>query len=276
MTRLQRVLPALALLAAAPMASAQPLSTGTAELTSFRLQVVDLTPDDGIAPALSISPGGHVFTALQIDARWLTDPSPLFIDQRLQFDTYPSPSPLGDAAATLSVAGVTGSAQRTATGLFASGTGGDGLATQTLSWWETFKTNSQMPDGLPVWTGSFELGAGTAVTLTADYRVSARIAAGYGGAVIATSGLHGFVGTVYAGNLQRDLGTASLGAPGEESVSGALTLTLANPSAQVVPVYFGAHTYVYTEAPSPVPEPASLLMLLSGGVLVAWRVRRHR
>lgn len=276
MSCFQRAVPVLALIAAASFAQAQTPSSVTAELTSIQVQVVDLTPDDGHAPSLTISPGGHVLAGLQTDARWLTDPSPLYIDQRLAFATFASAPPAGDDGVTLSLGLVGGSAQRVGNGLFATGAGGDSLATQSYAWWETYKTNSPTPDGNPQWTGSFELGAGSAVTLTADYRVFASIAAGHGGAASATSALYGFVGTDNLGGLLRDQGMASIAGPGEQAASGTLTLTLANPSAVAVPVYFGAQASAYTEAASPVPEPSAVLMLLVGGLWVGWRARSPR
>ncbi|MEO6281565.1 PEP-CTERM sorting domain-containing protein [Roseateles sp.] len=268
-----RAAPFLALLVAASFAQAQAPSSVTADLTSIKVQLVDLTPDDGIAPSLTISQGGHVLAGLQTDARWLIDPSPLYIDQRLALDSFASAPPVGDGAVTLSVAGIEGSAQRVGSGLFAAVTGGEALATQSYAWWETFKTITQAPDGSPQWAGSFELGAGSAVTLTADYRMFASIAAGHGGAASATSALYGFVGTAGLDQLQRDQGSASIAAPGEQTFSGTLTLTLANSSATAVPVYFGAQASVYTEATSPVPEPGTVLMLLAGGLLIGWRAR---
>ena len=276
MSYVQRALPLLALIAAASLAQAETPSSVSAELTSIKVHVVDLTPDDGNAPSLTASPGGYVLSGLQTDARWLKDPSPLFIDQRLAFDTFSSAPPEGDGGVTLSLGLIGGSAQRVGSGLFATATGGEALATQSYAWWETYKTTTPAPGGTPQLTGSFELGAGTAVTLTADYRVFASIATGHDGAASATSALYGFIGITDMGQLLRDQGVASIAGPGEQTASGTLTLTLANLSSIAVPVYFGAQASVYTEAASPVPEPGTVLMLVAGSLLVGWRARPVR
>ena len=272
MSRIQRTVPALALLAAASLAQGQVPGTATAELTSFRLQLLDLAPDDGLAPVLTISPGGHVLAGLQVDAKWLN--ADTYLDQRLTLDTFPAAPPLSGAEVTLSLGRVEGSARRSADGLYATINGQDDLVTQSYAWWETYKTIAPLPEGNWPWTGSFSLGAGTAVTLTADYRVFASVAAAGGSVVTSQVSLHGLVGTAGMDQIVRDHGYASIAGPGEQTTSGTLTLTLSNASAEAVPLYFGAAASVYTQ-PLAVPEPGTLAMLLAGGLLVGWRARRQ-
>lgn len=261
-------MPALAL-AVGSLAQAQAPSTASAELTSFRLQLLDLTPDDGLAPSLTISPGGHVLAGLQVDAKWLN--ADTYIDQRLALDTFPAAPPLGDAEVTLVLGQLDGSARRSADGLYAAINGQDGLVTQSYAWWETYKTIAPLPESNWPWTGSFSLGAGTEVTLTADYRVFASVAAAGGSVATSNAALYGLVGTAGMDQIVRDHGYASVAGPGDQTAVGSLTLTLSNASAQAVPVLFGAGVSVYTQ---PVPEPGTLAMLLAGGLLVGWRARR--
>ncbi|MFG6430639.1 PEP-CTERM sorting domain-containing protein [Roseateles sp. LYH14W] len=269
MSRFQRTVPAFALLAAATLAQAQVPSTATAELTAFRLQLVDLTPDDGLVPSLTISLGGHVLAGLQTNAKWLNADG--YIDQRLALDTFPAAPPLGDASVALSLGLFEGSARRSADGLYTAVTGQDGMVTESYAWWETYKTIAPLPESNWPWTGSFSLGAGTAVTLTADYRVFASVAAAGGSVVTSQASLYGLVGTAGMDQIVRDHGYASVAGPGDQTALGTLTLTLSNASAAAVPVYFGAGVSAYTQ---PVPEPGTLAMLLAGGLMVGWRARR--
>lgn len=269
MKRLQRTLAALTLFVATA-AYAQVPSTASAELTSFRLQLVDLTPDDGLAPSLTIASGGHVLAGLQTDLKWLN--ADTYIDQRLALDTFPAAPPLGDSVVTLGFGTFEGSARRSADGLYAAATGHDGMVTESYAWWETFKTIAPLPENNWPWTGSFLLGAGTAVTLTADYRVFASVAAAGGSVVTSQAALHGLVGTAGMDQIVRDHGYASVAGAGEQTTSGTLTLTLTNASAAAVPVYFGAGVSAYTQ---PVPEPGTLAMLLAGGLVLGWHARRR-
>lgn len=268
MHSLHRAIPVLALLAAS-LAQAAPPSAASAELTAFKTQLTDLTPDDGIAPALTISQGGHVLAGLQTDVKWLN--ADTYIDQRLALDTFASPPPLGDAAVALSLGQFQGSASRSGDGLFAATTGEDGWITGSYAWWETYKTIAPLPEQNYPWTGSFLLGAGTALTLTAEYRAFASVTAGQ--AVIANVGLYGLVGSAGMDQLRSDQAHASLATPGEQTHIGTLMLTLSNPSATAVAVYFGAGVSAYSQ---PVPEPGTLALLLAGGLLVAWCARHRR
>lgn len=269
MSRLHSILIGAALAAATGLAQAQALSTVTAELTSIRVQLIDLTPDDGQAPSLGPGAGGFLFTRLQSDVRWTL--APTYIDQQFSYEQFSAAPPSTTGAVSLDAAGISGRAERGADWLSARVTGGEGLSTQSYAGWEVSPIWSA---GGTLLTGSFELGAGTAVTLSADYQLFGHIAAGHPGQLWAGAILHGMVGTGDLGQLQRSQYDVLLSAPGEETAAGSLLLTLSNPTDTAVPVFFGAHASTYTDV-MPVPEPGTLTLLLAGGVLVAWRARRR-
>jgi hypothetical protein len=270
--RLQQAVLAAALAAAS--ITAQALNTATAELTAIRVQVVDLTPDDGIAAALILpsAPAGYYVVERTFGLN-LTTGALLFLDDQSGF--YPHTSlPFSDSRLFSGNPLVNSTVERGADRLFAGATALVGnMAASTASWSSALATSTTPGDA--TLTGALHLGPGTALVLSADYQVSTRFEAGAAGDVSSWLSLFGAVGTVAADQISRDMQSLVSSAPGLRSANGSLSLTLSNASDQAVPVYFGANADASSMVTA-VPEPSSLAMLLGGGLVLGLRARAGR
>lgn len=272
MNRLRQA--ALAVALAATFNTAQALNTASAELTAIRVQVVDLTPDDGIAAALILpsSMAGYHVVASTLGLN-LTTGELLFVDDQSAFFLHAS-LPFRDARLFSGTPATHATVERGADRLFASVTASTSTLASARSSWSSGLTGPVAHDD-ELMTGAFQLAPGTALVLSADYRQSVNFEAGQQGASASWVSLFGAMGTVAADDVLHDGHGESSSVLGHRTSQGSLSLTLSNNSSQTMPVYFGAMADASSMA-TPVPEPGSLALLLAGGLAVGLRSRAGR
>lgn len=272
MHRLQQAVLAAALAAASITAQAH--NTASAELTAIRVQLVDLTPDDGVAAALILpSDSGSYYVVESTFGLNLTTGELLFLDDQSGF--YPHASlPFRNSRLFSGTPATNATVERGADRLFAGVTASTSTLSSARASWASGLAGPIAHDD-ELMTGTFQLGSGTALVLSADYRQSISFDAGQQGSSASWVSLFGALGTVAAADVLHDgRGDVSL-APGLRTTQGSLSLTLSNASDQAVPVYFGATADASSMA-TPVPEPGSLALLLAGGLVVGLRSRASR
>lgn len=260
------------LAAAATFAHASPATATWADMSQIRVQLTDLNPGDGVSPSLIARPGGSIWSAVQTDVfvPALGDRD----EQYLNVSYFPA-LPVTADSVTLVRSPVSGTAQREPDRLFTSATGAPALITESYAWWEIRATYGTAPNGDQLFTGSFDLSPGTAVTLTANYSVLATVAAGIDGFATSSVMMRGLVGTGSYAQFTTDGAYASVSAPGQQSSSGLLTITLTNNADTPLPVYFETFAMSYASVSS-VPEPGMLALTLAGLAVLGLRGRAAR
>ncbi|RSZ55919.1 PEP-CTERM sorting domain-containing protein [Massilia atriviolacea] len=274
-----------AALASPLLAHAQIRAEGS--VTNFSYTLIDLLPDDGIAPSLTIAyrsnyPGASTASG---EVSQNSTFEPWFTDSRSQFTTpfnRDVAASIGTRAGTAS-ASTTGAdfqslqlhAAASTTSIAAASRAANGSASSTI-------TEFVLSPGTQV---SFfaDFNAGTSTTLPAGnvLREYARTYASFSLNADAQDGWNGFTSTfseAVASNWAFPNSPAAT-----DSVSERLSLTLGNTSlfssTLTLGISLSSTVQVYDASPvppSPVPEPATTAMLLAGLTLVAGAARRRR
>lgn len=258
-----------ALCTAAMLAHAGSPATTWADMSQIRIQLSDLNPGDGIAPSLAARAGGQIMSAVQTDI--FVPALSTHDEMHLNVSYFPA-FPVSTDSVALTSPLVSGTARRTADTLSTSATGAVARMTESYAWWDVQSTYGTAPDGSQLLTGSFDLSPYTSVTLTADYRVFSMLDSGATGLVQSTAQLRGALGTAAYDQFTVDSQYAVVYAPGQQSWSGQLSVTLTNNTATATPVYLHAFAMSYAAVTS-VPEPGTWALMLGGVGVLAMRRR---
>lgn len=259
-------------------------ATSAGGIGAVTITLIDLDPDDGIAPSLLFAPdtGGNSGGTVSGELRSFTPNEESFREFRSQGLGLASPVSAGRDLAMASGSGsITGLAGPGFSALAAQGQAGSGTASRG-----TYDVTAQS-----AWVG-FTLSANTAVRFSANGWAQGTTSTGgdpstgwdeAGGALVAL-GAAGFdsTGTLVwdedqqvatarytlddAGNVQGDA----------QSWSGLLSVSFSNTTGASADGIFTAEASAFGHsAVSPVPEPSSGLMLLGGLGLVGMMARRR-
>lgn len=253
---------AIVSLAALPAAA----STATASMTDFRVQLVDLDPDDGVTPSLTFQDlQGGSFLAAESGA-----PGNVFTD------THQGGAPLG--------AGSSSSARGAASALASftgdpRGQGASATASASTSARGFYGASTvQLGDGAIY--APFTLSADTRLVVTADASASALSTFGDAQADTWASVFLKLTDATGAGSVSTDTASAEQfamvgGTPSATTDDRHMTLTFENlTGADLDGIFFGSID-AYAADLAPVPEPGALPLTLAGLGLLAWRLRRR-
>jgi hypothetical protein len=245
-------------------------STATASMSDFHVELVDLDPNDGIAPSLTFqNVQGGPFIAAESGA-----PGNVLTDAHqggLPFGAGSSASTRGAASALASFTGdprapgaggtATASASTGAKGLYGAGT-------------------VQLGDGalyVP-----FTLSADTRLVITADASVSALSTFADPHADTWASVFLKLTDATGGGSVSTDSASAEQfamigGTPSASTDSRHITISFENlTGSDLGGIFFGSiDAYAADLPPAAVPEPGGLPLLAAGVGLLAWRLRRR-
>ncbi|MDM5177817.1 PEP-CTERM sorting domain-containing protein [Massilia sp. DJPM01] len=274
-----------ATLASPLLAHAQVRAEGS--LTNFSYTLIDLLPNDGIAPSLSIvTPQGNAGRAsVSGSLRQFDTVEPWFDDDRSQSTA------LYNRGLNVSLATPVGTARGSLTG-----TDFHSLQLHTVASTTSTPAASRMAAGkIGLNITEFVLSPGTRVSFFADFTGSASVTLPEGevhqayqdyAEIKAQGSLNANIQNrpgeyVYVSNFTNL--EAWNGLPGESPASERFSLTLDNQSAFSADLRLQYDLHATVQAmkarevpPTPVPEPATTAMLVAGLALVAGAVRRRR
>jgi hypothetical protein len=225
---------------AAPQASAQ--STGSAALSNFQYDLVDLKPGDGIAPTLEVWR-----SATMASSTLYSDPNGSQAEHTQS---------LWDKEGRISLTGSTGTA-------------GASLAWGTMDAWARINANSAESETWAVY--SFRLSPYTRVVFTNDASVNGAQSFIDGGV-----NAEAYIASVFfdetSGSMTQQRASLALGGPAARQLS---VFAETGASEQFVTLYLGSKASVGSLT-SPVPEPASVTLMAGGAALLFVRSRRRR
>lgn len=235
-----------AALAVAASGGAHAAASGSAAITGFTWSLVDLAPDDGIAPALVI--GGVTGSSTSSVTSSLGDG-----------DTAVQPVNFATTAAALNNALGGGTAATFADGARVSAALASGVPGRTV-----FLVASGTPQN-----GDFVLTPHTTVTFSAWFEGAA--AADANGSAYASGAINVLVADISSTHQRQASATGSA-----DQASGELHVSFANASDQWVSGHLNAYAQATLDTTLPVPEPGRAALLAAGLAALAWRVRAQR
>lgn len=257
---------AIASLAAMPAVA----STATATLTDFHIELVDLDPNDGIAPSLTFQDVlGGSFIAAESGA-----------PGHVLTDTHQGGAPFG--AATSSSTHGAASALSSFTGdPRAPGAGGSASATASTGLAGLYGASTvQLGDGAIY--APFTLSADTRLVITADASASALSTFTDPHADTWASVFLKLTDATGTGSVSTDTAIAEQfamtgGTPSATTDTRQITISFENLSgADLGGIFYGSiDAYAADLSPSAVPEPGGLPLLAAGLGVLAWRLRRR-
>jgi hypothetical protein len=257
---------AIALLAAVPAAA----STATASMSDFHVELIDLDPNDGIAPSITFQNlQGGSFIAAESGA-----PGHVLTDTHMGGAAFGAGSSSSTSGSTSALASFAGDPR-------APGAGGAATASASTFLQGLYGASTvQLGDGAMY--APFTLSADTRLVITADASASALSTFADPHADTWASVFLKLTDATGAGSVSTDSASAEQFAmigdtPSASTDTRQITISFENlTSGDLGGIFYGSvDAYAADLPPAAVPEPVGLPLLAAGLGLLAWRVRRR-